>query len=314
MAAWLAAALARPPHPSNATPTARPPALPLPSSALSPVIKTFRDGDSVPERTRYMRYAIRSPRYGVELGGNASVYILVSFAFAVVCPLVTLLGAALCAGERVAACRGLRRAAPCEHTAMCSGRPQPHVRWAHPVPCYAAPRLSHPAICSCARLPPLLTLRSLVTPSLPLPNARRVAVLAVAAHLRLPTQGGCPAQCHALRWCTHGKGVKHGTQEAGSSPPQCEPPSQHSALQPSPRQYESGGLWFPFVAERIQLSAAVMVVFTGGRWRCAGGRVATHSPPRQVLFAHGCTKALTLVNSAMHDRRSQPPPSLVHPQ
>jgi hypothetical protein len=38
---------------------------------------------------------------------------------------------------------------------------------------------------------------------------------------------------------------------------------------PSP-QYESGGLFFPFLADRILVSAAVMVAFTGaqpaGRW------------------------------------------------
>jgi hypothetical protein len=51
----------------------------------------MRDGDAT-ERTRFMRNAIRSPRYGIEFGGNICLVLLVSLAFAVICPLVPLIG------------------------------------------------------------------------------------------------------------------------------------------------------------------------------------------------------------------------------
>jgi hypothetical protein len=44
-----------------------------------------------------MRYAIRSPRYGVEYGSTLLI-MLISIAFALISPLITLFGAAFCGG------------------------------------------------------------------------------------------------------------------------------------------------------------------------------------------------------------------------
>lgn len=44
-----------------------------------------------------MRYAIRSPRYGVEYGSTLLI-LLISLAFALISPLITLFGAAFCGG------------------------------------------------------------------------------------------------------------------------------------------------------------------------------------------------------------------------
>jgi hypothetical protein len=50
--------------------------------ALSPFFKSMRDSHAT-ERTVFMRNALRSPRYGVEFGGNLCLVALISFAFAV---------------------------------------------------------------------------------------------------------------------------------------------------------------------------------------------------------------------------------------
>jgi hypothetical protein len=42
---------------------------------------------------------VRSPRYGVEFGGNLCLVVLICFAFAVICPLVPLMGVAFAAGH-----------------------------------------------------------------------------------------------------------------------------------------------------------------------------------------------------------------------
>ena len=60
--------------------------------ALSPVFRGLRDAGAT-ERTMFMRNALRSPRYGVEYGGNTCLVLLISFAFAVICPLIPLFGA-----------------------------------------------------------------------------------------------------------------------------------------------------------------------------------------------------------------------------
>lgn len=57
----------------------------------------FSKDSSVPPRTRFMRYAIRSPRYGVEYGSTLLI-LLISLAFALISPLITLFGAAFCGG------------------------------------------------------------------------------------------------------------------------------------------------------------------------------------------------------------------------
>lgn len=57
----------------------------------------FSKDESVPPRTRFMRYAIRSPRYGVEYGSTLLI-LLISLAFALISPLITLFGAAFCGG------------------------------------------------------------------------------------------------------------------------------------------------------------------------------------------------------------------------
>jgi hypothetical protein len=44
-----------------------------------------------------MRYAIRSPRYGVEYGSTLLI-LLISLAFALISPLIVLFGAAFCGG------------------------------------------------------------------------------------------------------------------------------------------------------------------------------------------------------------------------
>jgi hypothetical protein len=46
-----------------------------------------------------MRRAIRSPRYGVELGGTTCLVVLMCLAFAVICPLIPLFGVAFFIGE-----------------------------------------------------------------------------------------------------------------------------------------------------------------------------------------------------------------------
>ncbi|GBF99191.1 hypothetical protein Rsub_11636 [Raphidocelis subcapitata] len=58
---------------------------------LSFFMKGMKD-ENATERARFMRTAIRSPRYGIEFGGNICLVALVSLAFAVICPLVPLVG------------------------------------------------------------------------------------------------------------------------------------------------------------------------------------------------------------------------------
>jgi Calcium-dependent channel, 7TM region, putative phosphate len=47
----------------------------------------------VPPRVAFMRYAIRSPRYGVEFGSSLLI-ILIALAFAIISPIIVLFGAA----------------------------------------------------------------------------------------------------------------------------------------------------------------------------------------------------------------------------
>lgn len=51
----------------------------------------------VSDRTRFMMYALRSPRYGVEYGNIMLIY-LICFAFSVICPVVLPFGTVFFAG------------------------------------------------------------------------------------------------------------------------------------------------------------------------------------------------------------------------
>jgi hypothetical protein len=107
---------------------ATPRALPTSAShsmALMPFLKGMRDANAT-ERTRFMRNALRSPRYGVEFGGNLCLVMLISFAFAVRAPAAT--------GDAPPA--GLPAPARCSPAAICAD----------------APRL--PALCPPSPLPP----------------------------------------------------------------------------------------------------------------------------------------------------------------
>jgi hypothetical protein len=96
-------------------PSAHTGAMPL-RLALKPMFKQLRD-EGAPERTLHMRRALRSPRYGVELGGTTCLVILTCFAFSVICPLIPLFGAVIC--WRVALLAVGRGAGP-------GGGPGPH--------------------------------------------------------------------------------------------------------------------------------------------------------------------------------------------
>lgn len=67
---------------------------PVRRSLLFAVTKGLRlskaEADDGPERARFMRTSIPTPRYGVELGGNTCLVVLISLAFAAVCPLIPL--------------------------------------------------------------------------------------------------------------------------------------------------------------------------------------------------------------------------------
>ena len=65
---------------------------------LHPIFKGLKDANATP-RARFMRAAIRSPRYGIEFGGNLCLVLLVSFAYAAICPLVPLFGLAFFCGN-----------------------------------------------------------------------------------------------------------------------------------------------------------------------------------------------------------------------
>eukprot|EP00878_Enallax_costatus_P009758 GHUV01010191.1.p1 GENE.GHUV01010191.1~~GHUV01010191.1.p1 ORF type:complete len:1012 (+),score=268.71 GHUV01010191.1:434-3469(+) len=54
-------------------------------------------GGSVPPRVEFMRYAIRSPRYGVEFGSSLLI-MLIALAFSIIAPLIPLFGLAFFAG------------------------------------------------------------------------------------------------------------------------------------------------------------------------------------------------------------------------
>lgn len=54
-------------------------------------------GGEVPARTRFMREAIRSPRYGVEFGSSLLIT-LISLAFSIISPLIPLFGFAFYGG------------------------------------------------------------------------------------------------------------------------------------------------------------------------------------------------------------------------
>ncbi|GBF87290.1 ERD4-related membrane protein [Raphidocelis subcapitata] len=69
----------------------------LKSALLSAVSKRLlppEEEEALPERERFTRTAIPSPRYAIELGGNTCLVMLVSLAYAAVCPLIPLFAVA----------------------------------------------------------------------------------------------------------------------------------------------------------------------------------------------------------------------------
>jgi len=91
---------ASPPHPQRVTPDhhhAPPPSHHAHCPVACRLCDMFSKEGDVPPRTRFMRYAIRSPRYGVEYGSTLLI-LLISLVFALISPLIVLFGAMFCGG------------------------------------------------------------------------------------------------------------------------------------------------------------------------------------------------------------------------